>query len=77
MHFVGLKAVGESCEQPLMYYHNNVYGILMSIQVMADAGVKQLAFRSSATVYGVTEHVPYKASVFLPKAMNCLRVSLR
>jgi UDP-glucose 4-epimerase len=59
MHFAGLKAVGESCEQPLMYYHNNIYGTLVLIQVMADADVKQLIFSSSATVYGVAEQVQY------------------
>ncbi|WP_411728593.1 UDP-glucose 4-epimerase GalE [Methyloglobulus sp.] len=59
IHFAGLKAVGESCEQPLMYYHNNVYGTLVLIQVMADADVKQLVFSSSATVYGASEHVQY------------------
>ena len=52
MHFAGLKAVGESCQQPLMYYHNNVYGTLVLLEAMADAGVKQLVFSSSAAVYG-------------------------
>jgi UDP-glucose 4-epimerase len=59
MHFAGLKAVGESCEKPLMYYHNNVYGTLVLTQVMAEAGVKQLVFSSSATVYGAAEQVQY------------------
>lgn len=35
MHFAGLKAVGESCEQPLKYYQNNVYGSLILAEVMA------------------------------------------
>ena len=52
IHFAGLKAVRESCQQPLMYYHNNVYGTLVLLEAMADAGVKQLVFSSSATVYG-------------------------
>lgn len=51
MHFAGLKAVGESCEQPLQYYHNNVYGTLVLAEVMSNANVKQLVFSSSATVY--------------------------
>lgn len=55
MHFAGLKAVGESCGQPLAYYHNNVYGTLVLAQAMAAAGVKQLIFSSSATVYGEAE----------------------
>lgn len=59
MHFAGLKAVGESCEQPLMYYHNNVYGTMVLLEVMADAKVKQLVFSSSATVYGTNPQIQY------------------
>jgi len=59
MHFAGLKAVGESCEQPLNYYHNNVYGTLVLTEVMAEANVKQLVFSSSATVYGEPSCVQY------------------
>ncbi len=59
MHFAGLKAVGESCEQPLKYYHNNVYGTMVLLQAMTDANVKQLVFSSSATVYGTNPQVQY------------------
>lgn len=59
MHFAGLKAVGESCEQPLNYYHNNVYGTLVLAEAMNAANVKQLVFSSSATVYGESSHVQY------------------
>lgn len=59
IHFAGLKAVGESCEKPLDYYHNNVYGTMMLAEAMRDAGVKQLVFSSSATVYGVSSDVQY------------------
>jgi len=59
IHFAGLKAVGESCEQPLNYYHNNVYGTLVLAEVMAEANVKQLVFSSSATVYGESPCVQY------------------
>ncbi len=52
IHFAGLKAVGESCQQPLNYYHNNVYGTLVLLEAMEEANVKQLIFSSSATVYG-------------------------
>lgn len=58
MHFAGLKAVGESCAQPLRYYHNNVYGTLMLLEAMRDAGVNKLVFSSSATVYGDPHTVP-------------------
>lgn len=51
VHFAGLKAVGESCQQPLNYYHNNVYGTLVLLEAMVEADVKQLIFSSSATVY--------------------------
>ncbi len=59
IHFAGLKAVGESCEQPLNYYHNNIYGTLVLIEVMREANVKQLVFSSSATVYGESVHAQY------------------
>jgi UDP-glucose 4-epimerase len=59
MHFAGLKAVGESCEQPLKYYHNNVYGTLVLTEVMSNAKVKQLVFSSSATVYGASSCTQY------------------
>lgn len=58
MHFAGLKAVGESCEQPLSYYENNVGGSVTLCQAMAAAGVFRLVFSSSATVYGDPETVP-------------------
>ena len=52
MHFAGLKAVGESVEQPLRYYHNNVTGTLHLLDAMAASGCFDLVFSSSATVYG-------------------------
>ncbi len=51
IHFAGLKAVGESRQQPFNYYHNNVYGTLVLLEVMNEANVKRLIFSSSATVY--------------------------
>lgn len=52
IHFAGLKAVGESVQQPLTYYENNVAGTLVLCQAMQAAGVTRLVFSSSATVYG-------------------------
>jgi UDP-glucose 4-epimerase len=52
IHFAGLKAVGESVEQPLEYYDNNVSGAVTLFDAMARQGVKNLVFSSSATVYG-------------------------
>ena len=58
VHFAGLKAVGESNEIPLSYYHNNVAGSITLLQVMAEHGVKNLVFSSSATVYGENNPSP-------------------
>lgn len=60
IHFAGLKAVGESVEQPLRYFDNNVYGSLVLIGAMTEAGVKTLVFSSSATVYGDPHAVPIR-----------------
>lgn len=60
IHFAGLKAVGESVENPLDYYNSNIKGTLNLLNSMRNAGVKNLVFSSSATVYGVPEHVPLK-----------------
>jgi len=58
IHFAGLKAVGESVEIPLRYYHNNVTGTIILCEVMQEFGVKKMVFSSSATVYGMPERVP-------------------
>ena len=58
IHFAGLKAVGESVEQPLRYYDNNVNGSVILFETMAKFGVKTLVFSSSATVYGDPASVP-------------------
>jgi len=52
IHFAGLKAVGESTQIPLRYYHNNVTGTLILCEVMKEFGVQTIVFSSSATVYG-------------------------
>jgi UDP-glucose 4-epimerase len=58
IHFAGLKAVGESVNQPLRYYQNNVQGTLTLCEVMARHNVFNLVFSSSATVYGDPHTVP-------------------
>lgn len=58
IHFAGLKAVGESCEIPLQYYDNNVYGTVVLCEVMKAANVKRIVFSSSATVYGDPASLP-------------------
>ncbi len=59
IHFAGLKAVGESVQKPVEYYHNNITGTLMLIKAMRAHDCKKIVFSSSATVYGVNNPVPY------------------
>ena len=64
IHFAGLKAVGESVSKPLEYYHNNMTGTFILLDVMRQHGCKNIIFSSSATVYGnpaiipITENCP-------------------
>lgn len=60
IHFAGLKAVGESVEQPLRYYDNNVLGSIRLFEAMDAANVRTLVFSSSATVYGDPATVPIR-----------------
>lgn len=58
VHFAGLKAVGESVAEPLLYYRNNTVGTVNLLTVMDAHDVRTIVFSSSATVYGATEEVP-------------------
>jgi len=58
IHFAGLKAVGDSVQDPLAYYDNNVVGTVRLLQAMNECGVKALVFSSSATVYGDPQRLP-------------------
>jgi UDP-glucose 4-epimerase len=58
IHFAGLKAVGESVNVPLKYYHNNLTGTLNLCHAMKTHNVKNMVFSSSATVYGAPQEVP-------------------
>jgi UDP-glucose 4-epimerase len=58
VHFAAHKAVGESVQQPLRYYRNNIGGLLGVAQAMQEHGVFRLVFSSSATVYGQPEALP-------------------
>jgi UDP-glucose 4-epimerase len=60
IHFAGHKAVGESVEQPLKYYENNLGTTFSLIRAMERHGVNKLVFSSSATVYGANAAVPMK-----------------
>ena len=59
IHFAGLKAVGESVREPLMYYRNNIDTTLSLLECMKEFGVNNIIFSSSATVYGEENPVPY------------------
>ena len=58
IHFAGLKAVGESCEKPLLYYRNNIDSTLTLLETMQKYKVNNFIFSSSATVYGTPKIVP-------------------
>ena len=58
IHFAGLKAVGESCAKPLLYYRNNLDSTLTLLETMVKYDVKRFVFSSSATVYGTPERLP-------------------
>ena len=58
INFAGYKAVGESVQKPLEYYHNNISGALVLLQTMKKYNVKKFVFSSSATVYGDPEQIP-------------------
>jgi UDP-glucose 4-epimerase len=59
IHFAGLKAVGESVTDPLMYYDVNVGGSISLLAAMSKAECKNIVFSSSATVYGKPQYLPY------------------
>jgi len=58
IHFAGLKAVGESVEQPLTYYENNVGGSVELLKAMDAHDCRKIVFSSSATVYGTPQYLP-------------------
>jgi UDP-glucose 4-epimerase len=70
IHFAALKAVGESTQLPLLYYHNNITGLTTLLQVMEKHGCKNLVFSSSATVYGQPDKLPVTEESPLQKASS-------
>ncbi len=70
VHFAGLKAVGESVEEPLRYYETNLVSTFNLCNAMIDAAVHQLVFSSSATVYGIPEQVPMREDDSITTATN-------
>jgi UDP-glucose 4-epimerase len=59
IHFAGLKAVGESSEEPMSYYRANVFGTIELLDAMQEAGCQRIIFSSSATVYGDAQYLPF------------------
>lgn len=76
IHFAALKAVGESCERPLAYFRNNICGTINLLQCMREAGVGNLVFSSSATVYGEPDRVPIREDARLDATNPYARTKL-
>jgi UDP-glucose 4-epimerase len=70
IHFAALKAVGESVEDPLRYYENNVGGTVSLLEVLVDAGVSNFVFSSSATVSGDSDELPFREDTAVGSATN-------
>lgn len=68
LHFAAYKAVGESVQQPLMYYENNVGSLVTLLKVMETNKVKDIIFSSSCTVYGQPDHIPVDESAPFKRA---------
>lgn len=68
IHFAAYKAVGDSVEKPLMYYHNNVGSLVTLLQVMQEFNVQKLVFSSSCTVYGIPDELPVTEQTPVQKA---------
>ena len=65
IHFAALKAVGESVQKPLEYYHNNLTGTIILCKQMREHNVKKIVFSSSATVYGSPASLPIREDFLL------------
>ena len=70
IHFAAFKAVGESVEKPLMYYRNNVGGLITLLEAMQQQGVGNIVFSSSCTVYGEPEQIPASEATHVKPAVS-------
>ncbi|MCT7903750.1 UDP-glucose 4-epimerase [Candidatus Ornithobacterium hominis] len=68
IHFAAHKAVGESVEKPLMYYRNNIVGLLNLLEAARDQNIENFIFSSSCTVYGQADELPIDENAPLKKA---------
>jgi len=60
LHFAALSLVGESVQEPELYYRNNICGTLNLLEAMRESGAEKLVFSSTAAVYGEPEEVPIR-----------------
>lgn len=67
IHFAAFKAVGESVQQPLKYYHNNFFSLINLLNAYRDRPVN-FVFSSSCTVYGQPDELPVTESAPVKKA---------
>lgn len=70
IHFAASKAVGESVDNPLLYYRNNILSLINLLEVMKGGEVSNLVFSSSCTVYGQPEKLPVDESAPVQKALS-------
>lgn len=70
IHFAALKAVGESVERPLDYYHNNFESLINLLRIMGEFNIPSLVFSSSCTVYGQPDKLPVTESSPIKKASS-------
>ncbi|HEY9560353.1 MAG TPA: UDP-glucose 4-epimerase GalE, partial [Anseongella sp.] len=68
IHFAAFKAVGESVQKPLAYYRNNLYSTINLLECLLEAGVPDLVFSSSCTVYGQPDELPVSESAPIKQA---------
>lgn len=70
IHFAASKAVGESVEKPLVYYKNNLLGMIRLLEMMQKYAVPHLIFSSSATVYENPDQLPATEATPIQPAMS-------
>lgn len=70
IHFAAFKAVGESVEKPLMYYHNNILSLLNLLKGMSSCNIPNIVFSSSCTVYGQPDELPVTENAPIKKALS-------
>ncbi len=70
IHFAAYKAVGESVEKPLMYYHNNIFSLVNILDGMIENDIDTIVFSSSCTVYGQPDELPVSENAPIKKAMS-------